>query len=69
MFQSTAEEPEDNIGVDAPDGLVATEEPGVDSFLVRFVLESLRLTIFILLVTAVPKTMKIVKINESKIND
>ena len=49
MFQSTAEDTEGNTGVDAPDGLVATEEPGVDSFFVRLVLESLRLTMFSLL--------------------
>ena len=49
LFQSTAEDTEGNTGVDAPDGLVATEEPGVDSFFVRLVLESLRLTMFSLL--------------------
>ena len=48
LFQSTVFTPDDIIGVDAPEGLVATDDPGVDSIFVRLVLESLRFTMFIL---------------------
>ena len=46
LFQSTVLTADNKIGVDDPDGLVATEETGVDSLFVRLVLETLRLTIF-----------------------
>ena len=44
LFQSTVLTADNKIGVDDPDGLVATEETGVDSLFVRLVLETLRLT-------------------------